>query len=206
GRRLDDAQHVHEPLRPAEVLDEHDRARRPGGRSSEGGRAGQRAVAGHPRGQAEGRRAAREPAREEIPGDLVLPDGRAHDRAAVVALGRGLGHRRPPSRHAATPTARAPAATAADRHISGRSWVVSTGFGGRPYTSGSSSSRKNAPKPPTPSSGSSPYRRAPMNPSSTTLSSRAAARSRSSSSGPYWIDSVGHAWAQAGVIPSRVRS
>ena len=35
----------------------------------------------------------------------------------------------------------------------------------------------------------------------TTSSSRPAARSRNSSSGPYWIDSVGHAWAHAGVMP-----
>ena len=41
-------------------------------------------------------------------------------------------------------------------HMPGRSLVVTTGSGGSPYTSGSSSSRKKAPIPPTPSSGSAP--------------------------------------------------
>ena len=63
--------------------------------------------------------------------------------AAPREGGRGAGQQRP----AASPTR---------FQVSGRSRVVTTGSGGRPYTSGSSSSRKNAPAPPTPSSGSSP--------------------------------------------------
>ena len=42
-------------------------------------------------------------------------------------------------------------------HVDARSRVGTIGSGGSPYTSGSSSSRKNAPLPPTPSSGSWPY-------------------------------------------------
>ena len=41
-----------------------------------------------------------------------------------------------------------------ERHIATASRVGTTGSGGSPYTSGSSSSRKNAPSPPTPSFGS----------------------------------------------------
>src|SRR5271165_1901376 len=41
--------------------------------------------------------------------------------------------------------------------VEARSRVGTTGSGGSPYTSGSSSSKKNAPLPPTPSSGSWPY-------------------------------------------------
>ena len=55
--------------------------------------------------------------------------------------------------------------------------MVETGSGGSPYTSGSSSSRKNAPKPSTPSSGSAPYRRASVWPAAVSRSSRLAARS-----------------------------
>ncbi len=51
-----------------------------------------------------------------------------------------------------------PAAAAMCLYMDGRSRVVTTGSGGRPYTSGSSSRRKKAPSPPTPSSGSSPYK------------------------------------------------
>ena len=54
------------------------------------------------------------------------------------------------------PPASDSAAAPACFHIAGRSRVVTTGSGGSPYTSGSSSSRKNAPSPPTPSSGSWP--------------------------------------------------
>ena len=44
------------------------------------------------------------------------------------------------------------------RQIFGRSRVVTTGSGGKPYTSGLSSSKKNAPAPPIPSSASRRYR------------------------------------------------
>ena len=47
--------------------------------------------------------------------------------------------------------------------------MVTTGSGGNPYTSGSSRSRKNAPAPPIPSLGSSPYRRASVTPGSVQL-------------------------------------
>src|SRR5581483_3850960 len=106
--------------------------------------------------------------------DLGLPHGLLHDRAPVVrahrraALGDRaapagrparesvFGHSLPPKNAAATPTASATDASAVDRHSRGRCFVGTTGSGGRPYTSGSSSSRKNAPKPPTPSFGSWP--------------------------------------------------
>ena len=64
-------------------------------------------------------------------------------------------HHRPRRMEArATDAASRSPARAALRHMPARCRVVATGSGGRPYTSGSSSSRKNAPKPPTPSSGS----------------------------------------------------
>src|SRR5690606_37973816 len=94
--------------------------------------------------------------------------GRA--RADVAGLGvtarfarafAALRHRRPPvQKTAADAASRAEAATAACFHMDTRSRVGTTGSGGSPYTSGSSSSRKNAPLPPTPSSGSWPYSRA----------------------------------------------
>ena len=87
-------------------------------------------------------------ARDRVPsGDLALDAFLRHIRR---------GHCRLPTNVAATPANRAAAATPACRHIDGRSRVVTTGSGGSPYTSGSSSRRKNAPLPPTPSSGSSP--------------------------------------------------
>jgi len=84
--------------------------------------------------------------------------------------------------------------------------VVTTGSGGRPYTSGSSRSRKNAPAPPIPSSGSAPYsshrrrpRRAiPRRGGSLELAARRGRRTGSTG--------FGHAWAQAGLMPSRRRS
>src|SRR5699024_8037274 len=88
-------------------------------------------------------------------------------RAAAVQL-RLLGllliplpvHRRPLTNDSATPASRVRAAAPARLNMAGRSFVVTTGSGGSPYTSGSSSSKKKAPAPPTPSSGSSPYNRA----------------------------------------------
>jgi len=56
----------------------------------------------------------------------------------------------------ATPATMAVAAMAVFAHMRGRNVVVTTGSGGRLYVSGSSSRRKNAPNPPTPSSGSRP--------------------------------------------------
>src|SRR4029078_10103885 len=82
--------------------------------------------------------------------DAVPGDGRAHDR-----------------RHTATSAdvASVKADTATAAPVSGRFRVLTTGSGGRPYTSGSSSNRKNAPAPPTPSSGSSPDKRGSRTPS-----------------------------------------
>ena len=74
--------------------------------------------------------------------------------------------------------------------------------GGSPYTSGSSSSRKNAPKPPTPSSGSSPYSRRRSFPPRCTWSSRSPARSRSSLERPE-LDRLGRAGLGAGRRRSR---
>src|SRR5580658_5278966 len=144
------------------------------------------------------------------------PAGDLQDRPPVVRLEFGrrylklLSHERrprpPPANATATPVTSTPAATPAQRHIAGRSLVVTTGSGGSPYTCGSSSSRKNAPVPPTPSSGSSPYSLASVTPAACSSATRALAVSLSSSSGPNWIESVGQALAQAGSSPPRSRS
>ena len=68
---------------------------------------------------------------------------------------RAAAHRCPGDRGGRRARANAAAAAPAPSfHISGRFRVVTTGSGGRPYTSGSSRNRKNAPIPSTPSSGS----------------------------------------------------
>src|SRR5690606_2337799 len=100
-------------------------------------------------------------------------------------------HDESPTNAATAAAAMASAASPARFHIFGRSRVVTTGSGGRPYTSGWSRSRKNAPSPPTPSVGSRPYSRAVSTPRSLSSRSRRSARSRSSSSGPNWIEAVG---------------
>ena len=73
----------------------------------------------------------------------------------VGAAGLLAAHDRRPTNAVAAATSSPSAASPACFHIRGRSAVVTTGSGGKPYTSGSSSSRKNAPAPPTPPSGSS---------------------------------------------------
>src|ERR1700736_1638287 len=111
--------------------------------------------------------AAGQPAQEQVAGDVWPPHRLLQHRPAVVGAEVGLRHHRllaaaaAAGLHArpATPTAMAAtamlaAARAAWRHMRGRSRVVTTGSGGRPYTSGWSSSRKKAPAPPMPSSGS----------------------------------------------------
>src|SRR5581483_7861444 len=110
-------------------------------------------VARELRREAERRRRAGEAAGEEVGRDLPRPRRLLEHRPAVVRA--GLRHRAP-TNAAATPATIAPVAIAIVRHIRGRSRVVTTGSGGRPYTSGSSRRRKNAPKPPTPSPGSRP--------------------------------------------------
>src|SRR5581483_10777631 len=167
-------------------------------------------VADGARREAQHRRCAGDAAGEEVQRHLRLPHRFLQDRTPVVGA-RLAGierdpaerpvvarHRRPPRNDATTLTTIAPAASAAAAHISGRCFVVTTGSGGSPYTSASSSSRKNAPKPPTPSFGSWPYSCAPFHPCAHSRSTRRSARSRSSSSGPNWIESVGHAFAHAG--------
>jgi len=76
--------------------------------------------------------------------------------AAVGPPGRSVAHRRRPAKAATTPASRPSAASPIDRYMAGSSAVHTCGSGGSPYTSGSSSSRKNAPAPPTPSPGDSP--------------------------------------------------
>src|SRR5204863_6760464 len=127
-------------------------------------------VSRDPRREGQRRRGAGEAAREEVRRDLRLPDRLLDDRAAVVR--DGLGHPRPPTKAAATPATTAAPATNAAPHISPRSRVGTTGSGGRPYTSGSSSRRKKAPAPPTPSSPSARYSRASSIPTSCSSSTR----------------------------------
>src|SRR6476661_2323773 len=121
-------------------------------------------VTAKPSGQRQGGRGARHPAAEEVGGDEPPPHRLLQNGPVVVRpylgarhhrLLSGL-HRRPPSTAMATAPASPRAALPAAFHIAGRSRVVTTGSGGRRYTSGSSSSRKKAPMPPTPSPGSSP--------------------------------------------------
>src|SRR3954453_14582878 len=107
--------------------------------------------------------AARDPTGEEVRGDLRFPGRFLDNRASVVRvhLGADPGDRRvahspPPMNESASPASIAVAAIAVVRHRRGRCLVGTIGSGGRPYTSGSSRSRKKAPNPPTPSSGSLP--------------------------------------------------
>src|SRR5699024_4729727 len=97
-------------------------------------------------------------------GARALPGARRHGLSGQAGAGStrvvgrrlvglvGVGHQdRPPAAKATTaPPSSVAAASAACRHIAGAWRVVTTGSGGRPYTSGSSRSRKNAPVPPTP--------------------------------------------------------
>src|SRR5215469_15159553 len=111
----------------------------------------------------------------------LTPAGDLEYRPAIVRSEIGwrhvqlLGHDAParPANAATTPAATTPAAIPAQRHIDGRSLVVTTGSGGNPYTSGSSSSKKNAPAPPIPSSGSAPYSLASLTPAACSSSSLA---------------------------------
>src|SRR4051812_21943979 len=118
----------------------------------------------------EQRRGARHAAEEQVQRDVGgLPGRRLDDLAAVVALeprlldhepltagARRRAHGRLPRKTVMPTPANAAAAAPTCFHMEPRSRVVTTGSGGRPYTSGSSSSRKKAPSPPTPSSGSRP--------------------------------------------------
>src|SRR5581483_8466750 len=199
---------------PAEIGDEQERRGEVRDGADVHARLGETLVAGDARQPVEDRAAAGDAAREQVPGDLGLPDRLLDDRAAVVRPHLGAArsdgsvgaHSAPPANAASRPTTTPAAASAVVRHSFGRCVVGTTGSGGRPYTSGSSSSRKNAPKPPTPSSGSRPYSRAPFQRSARSFSSRLSARSRSSSSSPNWIESVGHALAHAGSWPPFKRS
>src|SRR6266851_4637518 len=125
-------------------------------------------MTGQLRRRGERGRAAGQPAEEQVAGDVGPPRRLFQHRPAVVGAELGLRHHLLLAAAAAaarlharpvTPTATAAmampaAARAALRHMRGRSRVVTTGSGGRPYTSGWSSSRKKAPAPPMPSSGS----------------------------------------------------
>src|SRR5256714_15292713 len=87
-----------------------------------------------------GARAPGGPAGEEVERDLGLPDRPLDDRPAVVGEGvggRGRAHLLLPRKAAATPTASAPAATAAAPQIVARSLGGTNGCGGSPETSGS---------------------------------------------------------------------
>src|SRR3989304_5083589 len=82
----------------------------------------------------------------------------------------------------------------------------SFGLSGRLYVPGLSRSRKNAFSPPRKSPGSAPYNRAFFNPMPLSFSTRFFALATSSSLKPNWIESVGHAFAQAGPSPLWIRS
>src|SRR6266568_5245942 len=113
-------------------------------------------------------RGAGQAAEEQVAGDVGSPHRFLQHRPAVVGAEVGLRHHlllaaaaaaaglhaRPATPTATAATAMLAAARAALRHMRGRSRVVTTGSGGRPYTSGWSSSRKKAPAPPMPSPGS----------------------------------------------------
>ena len=157
-----------------------------------------------PRERVAGRGARRPASRRSVRGGSRSPTAvRVGSPPAALAEApepgpRGaLGSRRPPTNAATVAAAMASAASPARFHIFGRSRVVTTGSGGSPYTSGSSSSRKNAPSPPTPSFGSWPYSRASVTPALVQRAPpAAAARSRSSSSGAV-LDRLGRARLRA---------
>src|SRR5690348_13424616 len=133
-------------------------------------------MTGQLRGRGERGRAPGQPAEEQVSRNVGSPHRLLQHRPAVVGAEVGLRHHlllaaaaalllaaaaagadlhaRPVTPTATAATAMPAAARAAWRHMRGRSRVVTTGSGGRPYTSGWSSSRKKAPAPPMPSSGS----------------------------------------------------
>src|SRR6202012_1651132 len=76
-------------------------------------------------------------------------------RRAQAGVLRGP-HNGPPRNESTAAVIMPPAARPASLYIRGRSAVGTRGSGGRPYTSGSSSSRKTDPVPPTPSSSLAP--------------------------------------------------
>src|SRR5204863_5352099 len=127
---LEDAQHVEEPLGPAEIGDQKQRADRVRGGADIDAAPREPLVAGYPRHGAQDGRGAAEPAGEQVPGDLLLPDRLLEYRPPVVRA--HLAHRDPPANAATTPATSAPAATAAVAHISGSFLVATTGSGGSP--------------------------------------------------------------------------
>ena len=199
--RLDDPQHVGEPLGPTEVVDQADERRGHRRHRAETPDAHEGCPTGGVPERRQRRRPRGETTREQVARDVdPVPGRRLQDLASVVAAevglrdhqrlgaaalapprrppgpgsrrpgrhlrltgragrpartGRSAHRRRPAKAETARPTNVA-AARPACFHMAGRSRVVTTGSGGNPYTSGSSSSRKNAPSPPTPSSGSWP--------------------------------------------------
>ena len=138
------------------------------------------------RASSEHRRRAGQLAEEQVGGQVRLAPARhLEDRPTVVrlelgraapAVPRSSAHRRPPGERDGHPgddhpgRQRPPSATSTAGPL-----VVTTGSGGSPYTCGSSSSRKKAPAPPIPSSGSSPYSRACVTPAACSSASRACA-------------------------------
>src|SRR5439155_3963877 len=121
---LEDAEHVQEPLRPAEVGDEERRADDVAGEAEVRACLRERLVPGSPGGEPHDGRRPGETAGEEVERDLRLPDRLLEDRAAVV--GANLAHRRRPRNEPTMPATIAPAATSAVRHIPGRWLVVTT--------------------------------------------------------------------------------
>ena len=167
-----------------------------------------------PRPQRQQRRAPRQPAGEQVPPDLALPDRRLDDRLPVVGARlptracppiRALtaGHRsgRRPRPAPARPRPRPPRATSrAGRGSCRRGRAAGRTPPARPAAGRTRRTRRRRRR---------DRRRTaarPATPSACSVASRSSARARSSSSCPYWIDSVGQACAHAGVMPSRVRS
>src|SRR6266545_2824017 len=136
--RFGHAQHVVEPLRAPQIVDEKVRAGAQRAKRGQPPGAAQSRPAGEVRGGGHERGAGGEAAGEQVRRNVVPPHRRLDHRPPIVRLEAGhdasgsLAHCRRPRNAAATAAAMASAATPALRHIAGRSRVVTTGSGGRP--------------------------------------------------------------------------
>ncbi|CAG7345790.1 hypothetical protein PICSAR65_04160 [Mycobacterium avium subsp. paratuberculosis] len=92
--QLDGAQHVQEPLGPAQVLHQRDQAEQHRGQGGQPGVAAQRVPAGQLGAGRQQPGAAGDAAQEQVRPHLVAPRRRLDHRAPVVRAELGLGHHR----------------------------------------------------------------------------------------------------------------
>src|SRR5207244_1085804 len=124
---LEDAQHVVEPSRAAEILDQEVRTDAHARSGGVKGPPRECVVPGEAGGGGQRGRGPGDPARKEVLRNLGLPDGLLDDRLAVIGKRRLSRHSSPPAKAKATPAASKVAAAAAALQIVPRFRVGSTG-------------------------------------------------------------------------------